>query len=178
VGEYAEFLAAYPTEALPQQPPAEWRRRRARVEFRPEMADRPVAGVTREEAERFCAWLAAVRFGSLVEVRLPEPVWLQVAAWGPELREFPWNGVGPFGHRDLLLTVWQWTSEEGRAGEEARVFGGSDQLGASPETARASLLRGWPDLLRGVSPASRDPHIGFRVCAVVPPQPAGIGAAP
>lgn len=160
VEEYARFLEAEPGRPLPDQPEAGWRSTADTVHYRASAADMPVAGISRDEAEAYCRWLSASVGQPGLDFRLPDPDWLRIAVWGPELRELPWQGVGPFGHRNLLGRRWQHTAEES-------VFGGSETLASDPAAIEKTLLRGWPDLCRGIAATSRGPDLGFRVCVVV-----------
>jgi hypothetical protein len=171
VREFALFLqGAVEQEGrrsdLPQQPEARWRRVADRVDFDREAADLPVSGTTLEEARAYCRWRTRSGDGEWL-YRLPEADWLRFAAWGPLLRDLAvGEETGPFGHRELLGRLWQWTETSGPSAQESLVFGGSRSLGSTPQDALKGLVRGWPDLCRAVALDARDPQIGFRVCRV------------
>ncbi|MDW8373862.1 MAG: bifunctional serine/threonine-protein kinase/formylglycine-generating enzyme family protein [Planctomycetota bacterium] len=109
--------------------------------------EEPVRGISRSDAERYCAWLAR-RTGK--RVRLPTLAeWRYAATGGDERRIFPWgprgdhalavcavpkrdhpaavgsapDDLGPFGHRDLAGSVREWVTDRGLA-YDARVAGG------------------------------------------------------
>jgi formylglycine-generating enzyme required for sulfatase activity len=94
--------------------------------------DHPATGITREQAEAFCAWLGP-------EVRLPTGAEWEAAARGADGRPYPWGetfyaehcncadsgwgstvpvsahpaGVGPFGTEQQAGNVWEWVSDDG-----------------------------------------------------------------
>jgi formylglycine-generating enzyme required for sulfatase activity len=111
------------------------------------LADHPATGLTRADAEAFCAWLSAQR-GQ--QVRLPTGDEWEAAARGLDGRPYPWGetfdpercacaesgwgwtvpvdahpgGAGPFGTEQQAGNVWEWVSDE-RADGWGVVRGGS-----------------------------------------------------
>jgi formylglycine-generating enzyme required for sulfatase activity len=99
------------------------------------LADHPATGLTREDAEAYCAWLGP-------DVRLPTGAEWEAAARGTDRRPFPWgetfyaehcncaesgwgwttpvrshpSGAGPFGAEQQAGNVWEWVSDEGPDG--------------------------------------------------------------
>jgi toxoflavin biosynthesis protein ToxD len=97
------------------------------------LADHPATGLTREDAEAYCAWLGA---------RLPTGDEWEAAARGSDRRPFPWGetfdpercncadagwgwtvpvhahpaGAGPFGAEQQAGNVWEWVSDRGADG--------------------------------------------------------------
>lgn len=172
VGEYAAFLDACPDNRLPNQPAVSWRRTHGKVDYDDTHRDSPVSGISLNEARAYCRWVSeAVDDQSPSEsvVRLPHPDWLRVAALGSAATQ-PRSSHGPFGHRGLLATVWQWID----GGPEPAVFGGSKSVGPdSPDGGVKAVVQAWPDLCRPLPANSRDPQVGFRVCRV-PIELAGV----
>jgi toxoflavin biosynthesis protein ToxD len=111
------------------------------------LADHPATGLTRADAEAFCAWLSE-RLGR--RVRLPTGDEWEAAARGGDGRPYPWGemfdpercacaesgwgwtvpvdahpaGAGPFGTEQQAGNVWEWVSDRGADGWGA-VRGGS-----------------------------------------------------
>jgi formylglycine-generating enzyme required for sulfatase activity len=99
------------------------------------LADHPATGLTREQAETFCAWLAR-------DARLPTGDEWEAAARGADGRPYPWGetfdpdrcacaesgwgwtvpvdahpaGAGPFGAEQQAGNVWEWVADHGRDG--------------------------------------------------------------
>jgi formylglycine-generating enzyme required for sulfatase activity len=97
------------------------------------LADHPATGLTREQAEAYCAWVGA---------RLPSGGEWEAAARGSDARAYPWGetfhpehcncaesgwgwtvpvgahpaGAGPFGTEQQAGNVWEWVSDEGPDG--------------------------------------------------------------
>lgn len=97
------------------------------------LADHPATGLTRAEAEAYCAWAGA---------RLPTGDEWEAAARGTDARAYPWGetfsaehcncadsgwgwtvpvdahptGAGPFGTEQQAGNVWEWISDEGDDG--------------------------------------------------------------
>jgi formylglycine-generating enzyme required for sulfatase activity len=111
------------------------------------LSDHPATGLTRADAEAFCAWLSE-ELGRLV--RLPTGDEWEAAARGLDRRPYPWGetfdpercacaeagwgwtvpvdahpvGAGPFGTEQQAGNVWEWVSDRGADGWGA-VRGGS-----------------------------------------------------
>jgi len=111
------------------------------------LADHPATGLTRADAEAFCAWLSE-QVGR--RVRLPTGDEWEAAARGTDARPYPWGetfdpercacaeagwgwtvpvdahpaGAGPFGTEQQSGNVWEWVSDRGADGWGA-VRGGS-----------------------------------------------------
>ena len=97
------------------------------------LADHPATGLTREQAEAYCAWAGA---------RLPTGAEWEAAARGTDRRAYPWGetfhpehcncadsgwgwtvpvgahpgGAGPFGTEQQAGNVWEWVSDDGPDG--------------------------------------------------------------
>ena len=97
------------------------------------LADHPATGLSREQAEAFCAWLG---------VRLPTGDEWEAAARGTDGRPYPWGdtfdpercncadsgwgwtvpvtahpaGAGPFGAEQQAGNVWEWVADRGADG--------------------------------------------------------------
>jgi formylglycine-generating enzyme required for sulfatase activity len=131
------------------------------------LAEHPATGLTREEAEAFCAWLGA-------GVRLPTGVEWEAAARGTDGRAYPWGetfdpercacaesgwgwtvpvgahpaGAGPFGAEQQAGNVWEWVADRGQDGwgvvrggsylDTAWGLRASRALPADPELATAT----------------------------------------
>jgi formylglycine-generating enzyme required for sulfatase activity len=100
----------------------------------PQLADHPATGVTRAEAEAFCAW-ASARLAR--PVRLPSGAEWEALARGADGRPWPWGdafdearcacvesgwgwtvpvaahpaGASPFGAEQLAGNVWEWVAD-------------------------------------------------------------------
>ncbi|HEX5620926.1 MAG TPA: SUMF1/EgtB/PvdO family nonheme iron enzyme [Solirubrobacteraceae bacterium] len=111
------------------------------------LSDHPATGLTRADAETFCAWLTE-ELGRLV--RLPTGDEWEAAARGTDGRPYPWGetfdpercacaeagwgwtvpvdahpaGAGPFGTEQQAGNVWEWVADRGADGWGA-VRGGS-----------------------------------------------------
>lgn len=150
-------------------------------------ADMPVAGVSRDDALDFCAWLSK-QHG--LKVRLPSRAeWQSAADGGDARRAFPWGEVfdygftagiwapdgskrdgpiapgsaagdlGPFGHRDLAGNLREWVSDTGSAH-------GAEIVGGSWSTANQDGFRVTQS--ESVQPFVTNPTIGFRILVELP----------
>ncbi len=127
----------------------------------PEARDRnePVTGISRDDAEAFCAWLSR-KAG--VRVRLPTAAeWRWAASGGDPLRRWPWGDtfdpahtvcpyiatgldnlhplpsgsraadIGPFGHVDLAGNVREWLADRRTEQDPFTAFFGAAVAGGS-----------------------------------------------
>ena len=183
VARYARFLAA-----THHQPPAYWET----VEMA-EHGDRPVIGVTWDDAEAYCKWAGK---------RLPTEAEWEKAARGTDERPYPWGtkkptpdlanyalgarfsysqvlmpvgkydkAKSPYGLFDMGGNVWEWT----RDWYEGAYYGKSPEKNPSgPEQGQFKVLRGgsWSDMAKymltygrfQLPPSTRNSYTGFR-CA-------------
>jgi formylglycine-generating enzyme required for sulfatase activity len=140
-GEYAEFLNAAQPESIP--PPVQIARRAGRYRVRWTARGKPVAYVSRDDAEAYCRWRSE-RDGSVV--RLPtEAEWEYAARGGIRQAPYPWGwgepagraccaAEGPqrvgsfsanaYGLRDMAGNVFEWCAADG-GGDTAIARGGS-----------------------------------------------------
>ena len=146
---------------------------------------RPVVGVTKFEAEAYCAWVGDVKNQS---VRLPTEEEWEYAARGEDARPFPWGNSfvktfanvvegenlslmdagshtqdsSPFGVMDMCGNAQQWTSSAYAPHPKEPVPAGPlfvARGGSFNDTAfgsRTSYRRGYP-------PGFFYPYLGFRV---------------
>lgn len=149
------------------------------------LADHPATGLTRDQAEDFCAW-ASARLGP--PIRLPTGDEWEACARGPDARTWPWGdswdetacacaeasggwtspvdahprGVGPSGAWDLAGNVWEWVADRGTDGW------GAVRGGCYLDTAAG--LRAWREL--PADPARATATTGFRIAIDIDPQEA------
>jgi serine/threonine protein kinase len=152
-----------------------------------ELLGLPVWGVTRADAEGFCAWLAK-RSGQ--KIRLPTlGEWQLAAHGGDERRQYPWGevfdealavtaygagrkprdiaakvgsrpgDVGPFGHADLAGNVREWVGD--RAGIHGALVVGGSWSDERPEQFRTTA---W----ESIDPTFTGPVFGFRILMELP----------
>ncbi len=174
VGAYGRFLAWVGDDR-----PGVARRHRP-LDFDEQLRDgerRPVRGVSAQDADAYCAWLAEVTGRA---IRLPTADEWERAARGADGRAYPWgdrfdggrcaslytgapggpppavglfaDDVSPYGVEDLAGGVWEWTGS--LAGGRRLVCGGAV---VSEEAACRSAVR------RALMPRDRLPFLGFRV---------------
>jgi formylglycine-generating enzyme required for sulfatase activity len=157
-----------------------------------ELAGLPVTGISRDDAEAFCAWLGRA---SGLKVRLPSAAeWQFAAHGGDERRPFPWGEVfdgslavtaflpgekdkareapakvgqiatdlGPFGHSDLAGNVREWLGDR-TAGAGSH---GALIAGGGWADDRADQFR--TTSTEGVQPFMVNAVIGFRVLVDLP----------
>jgi len=100
--EYAEFIAASGRPA-----PLVWRD----GALDPALAERPVVGVSIEDAEAYARWKGK---------RLPTMFEWEAAARGPDGRRYPWVGAPPANLADLESTAAELRSSQARSFDVAR----------------------------------------------------------
>lgn len=167
--------------------------------WQPLVPDAPVCHVTYWEAEAWCSWAGR---------RLPTEYEWEVAALanrpGEPFRRFPWgndpvaparadlggramarNPVGdypagdsPFGCRQMIGSVWEWTSSQFFPYDGFRIdmypFMSTLQFGDHKVTRGGGCATS-PCLIRGTYrqaylPQRNDVYTGFRTCALSPPS--------
>lgn len=187
VEQYAQFLDAEPSVHLPNQPEADWRRNDNGLSYNPSMAGEAVRGVSRTEANKYCAWLSKILTKIVhlnrvqlttidihnFQFQLPESIHLRVAAAGKDLRRPYWHEPSMFGFRDLLCHTWQHTNDY-------KAFGGSKELGgqlssnidpkeesAHRDRAQQVYEAGYLTGTREINSKSHDTSSGFRICLPV-----------
>jgi serine/threonine protein kinase len=158
----------------------------ARLTMPDSVADLPISGVSRDDAEDYCAWLAKK---SGMKVRLPTRLeWQSAAHGGDPRRPYPWGevfdqdftvgvwagegqrkhpepsgsvlaDVGPFGHLDLAGNLREWVSDRTTT-HGAEVVGGA--WGADrPEEFRTTAVS-------SAQPFFTNATIGFRILVELP----------
>ena len=161
-----------------------------RLDMPQSIADLPIFGVSRDDAEEFCAWLAKQ---TTLKIRLPSELEWQSAATGGDVRRvYPWGeifdrsftaglmtpdgkkresaisagttplDIGPFGHLDLGGNVSEWVSDRTHASTThgAEVVGGS-WAGDRPQDFRTTAVT-------SAQPFFTNPSIGFRILVELP----------
>ena len=166
-------------------------RRQLRQRVRWELT--PAAGINREDAEAFAAWLD--RTGQVPGARLCTPLEWERAARGADGRRFPHGNdlrpsdanidetysrealspdevgahpasVSPFGVHDLAGNAFELVTN---GPHEIEMRGGSWWNGSLTATAMN---------VTAIQPSRRDPYIGVRLCASVSPRPKARRRAP
>lgn len=188
VARYARFLAATHHEQ-----PAYWET----VDLA-EHGERPVIGVTWEDAEAYCTWAGK---------RLPTEAEWEKAARGTDERKYPWGNkkpspalanyalgarfsysqvlmpVGtykesksPYGLFDMGGNVWEWTQDwyDGAYYEKS-----PEKNPTGPDKGQFKVLRGgsWSDMAKymltygrfKLPPSTRNSYTGFRCARAVTP---------
>lgn len=134
VGQYAKFLQDCLDVSLPNDPASNWQRYGNSIVFNQNCEKKPVCGISRVDAERYCNWLTQQiqnepEIGNLKkEFRLPPSSLLKVAATRQNLVALTWHETGSNGHADLICKLWQHTNDIASRAGDGVVFGGSAQL--------------------------------------------------
>ena len=162
----------------------------ARLDMPRSIADVPIFGISRDDAEEYCAWLAKQ---TTLKIRLPSEIEWQSAATGGDVRRvYPWGEVfdrsftaglmtldgkkrdaaiaagatpmdiGPFGHLDLGGNVSEWVADRTNVTTThgAEVVGGS-WAGDRPQDFRTNAVT-------SAQPFFTNPSIGFRILVELP----------
>jgi formylglycine-generating enzyme required for sulfatase activity len=163
-----------------------------RVTLPDALADMPVTGISRDDAEAYCAWLAK-RSG--VAVRLPTRAeWQWAATGGDQQRVFPWGALfdpaftvsalgfppdqadvqkpgsrpddrGPFGHQDLGGNVREWLSDRPSPDDRTAWFGAL-MAGGGWHDAQPDQFRS--AFVESAAPNLPNGEIGFRILVPLP----------
>jgi formylglycine-generating enzyme required for sulfatase activity len=144
--EYQRFLAAIGAAVAP-------------VHAAETLADHPATGVSREQAEAYCAWLGA---------RLPTGDEWEAAARGGDGRPFPWGETFDPERCNCADSGWGWTVPVGAHPAGAGPFGAEQQAGNVWEWVSDRSADGW-GVVRGGS--YLDTGWGLRVSRVQPADP-------
>ncbi len=161
-----------------------------RLDMPQSIADLPIFGISRDDAEEYCAWLAKQ---TSLKIRLPSELEWQSAATGGDVRRvYPWGEVfdgsftaglmtpdgkkrdagiavgttpmdiGPFGHLDLGGNVSEWVADRTnpKTTHGAEVVGGSWSCDRPQEFRTTSVT--------SAQPFYTNPSIGFRILVELP----------
>jgi formylglycine-generating enzyme required for sulfatase activity len=123
------------------------------------LADHPVTGLSREQAEAYCAWLGA---------RLPTGDEWEAAARGRDGRPFPWGGTFDPERCNCADSGWGWTVPVGAHPAGAGPFGAEQQAGNVWEWVSDRDADGW-GVVRGGS--YLDTGWGLRASRAQPADP-------
>jgi formylglycine-generating enzyme required for sulfatase activity len=121
--------------------------------------DHPVTGITREDAEAYCAWVGA---------RLPTGAEWEAAARGTDGRPYPWGETFYAEHCNCADSGWGWTTPVGAHPTGAGPFGTEQQAGNVWEWVSDDGPDGW-GVVRGGS--YLDTAWGLRASRVQPADP-------
>jgi formylglycine-generating enzyme required for sulfatase activity len=127
----------------------------------PQLADHPATGVTRAEAEAFCA-----RLGS--RVRLPTGDEWEAMARGTDGRPFPWGEVFDPERCNSAESGWGWTVPVTAHPEGASPLGAEQLAGNVWEWVADGATGGW-GVVRGGS--YLDTGWGLRASRALPADP-------
>jgi len=148
-----------------------WRKR----QIPPYMEDRPVMGVSWEDAGAFCDWAGC---------RLPTELEWEKGARGTDGREYPWGngweagrcntseadirhttpvtkypkGASPYGLLDVAGNVWEWCEDWYDSHRDKKVLRGGSWEDNRDRARCAPLER------KGLQPSNRYGNSGFRCC--------------
>src|SRR5918994_2196731 len=125
------------------------------------LADHPATGVTREQAEAFCAWLGP-------RVRLPTGAEWEAAARGTDGRAYPWGETFYAEHCNCADSGWGWTVPVDAHPAGAAPFGTEQQAGNVWEWVSDRSSDGW-GIVRGGS--YLDTAWGLRTSRAQPADP-------
>ncbi len=151
------------------------------------VTDLPISGISRDDAEEFCAWLGKQ---TNLKVRLPTRAeWQSAAHGGDPRRAYPWGevfdsgftigvwaaegrmrkiaersgsapaDVGPFGHLDLAGNLREWVADRTKT-HGAEVVGGA-WAADRPEEFRTTAVT-------SAQPIFTNATIGFRILVELP----------
>jgi formylglycine-generating enzyme required for sulfatase activity len=132
----------------------------------PQLADHPATGVTRADAEAFCAW-ASARLGR--HVRLPSAAEWEALARGTDRRPWPWGDVFDEARCACVESAWGWTVPVTAHPAGASPFGAEQLAGNVWEWVADRTPDGW-GIVRGGS--YLDTGWGVRASRVQPADPA------
>ena len=125
------------------------------------LSDHPATGLTREDAEAYCAWLGP-------DVRLPTSDEWEAAARGTDGRPFPWGETFYAEHCNCAESGWGWTTPVQSHPSGAGPFGAEQQAGNVWEWVSDDGPDGW-GVVRGGS--YLDTAWGLRTSRVQPADP-------
>lgn len=157
------------------------------------LAELPVTGISRDDAEAYCAWLAQ-RTG--LSIRLPmRREWQLAANGGDPLRIHPWGehfdrtfpvcamslpadaahplkpgshpaDTGPFGHWDLGGNVREWLADRAAPGSDLTIWHGAIIAGGGYFDTNPDTFRS--TYSESLAPDTPHGQIGFRVLVELP----------
>jgi formylglycine-generating enzyme required for sulfatase activity len=161
-----------------------------RLDMPQSISDVSIFGISRDDAEEYCAWLAKQ---TTLKVRLPSKLeWQSAATGGDVLRVYPWGEVfdrsftaglmtpdgkkrdaaiavgttpmdiGPFGHLDLGGNVREWVADRTnpKTTHGAEVVGGSWAADRPQDFSTTAVI--------SAQPFFTNPSIGFRILVELP----------
>jgi formylglycine-generating enzyme required for sulfatase activity len=165
----------------------------ASVDLPAGLAALPVTGISRTDAEGYCAWLSQ-RSGH--QIRLPRrEEWQAAAHGGDPMRIHPWGEVfdrtfpvcamnvpthkaepcrpgsrpadtGPFGHRDLAGNVREWLGDRATPGSDLLLWHGALIAGGGYFDASPDVFRS--TYVETLAPETPHGQLGFRILVEIP----------